>query len=269
MRANFGGLGMSSDILDSLRRRYLDLIELSLTNAIYGESQIEMTLRAILQRMRHPYLTRQGALRWPARAHTMIGPLRLRHLRELVQRTIEEGIPGDYLEAGVWRGGACIMMRAILAAYEVTDRVVFCADSFAGLPRPNSRKFPYDKPDRLFRFSELAVSENEVRHNFERYGLLDDQVVFLGGFFRDTLPKAPVSRLALLRLDGDMYQSTIETLEALYDKVSAGGFVVIDDYGGLENCRAAVHDFLAARALTPKIAPVDETCVWWQKPANA
>ena len=161
------------------------------------------------------------------------------------------------------------MMRAVLAAYGVSDRLVFCADSFAGLPRPNSRRFPYDKPDHLFRFSDLVVSEDEVRRNFERYGLLDDQVIFLKGFFRDTLPKAPISELAVLRLDGDMYQSTIETLEALYDKVSPGGFVVIDDYGGLENCRAAVHDFLAARALMPKIVPVDETCVWWQKPGTA
>ena len=79
-------------------------------------------------------------------------------------------------------------------------------------------------------YDELRVSADQVRDNFGRYGLLSEQVVLLEGWFKDTLPTAPIEKLALLRLDGDMYESTIQTLDALYDKVSRGGFIIIDDY---------------------------------------
>jgi O-methyltransferase len=248
-----------------LQARYLDLIELSVANAIYGESQLETSVGAILQRLRHPYLTRRGAVSWPARAQTMIGLARLRHLRQLVETTLLENVPGDYIETGVWRGGACILMRAVLAAHDVRDRRVFCADSFRGLPKPDLARFPVDKRDRLYAFRELAVSEQEVRQNFALYDLLDDQVVFVRGYFRDTLANVSSDRFALLRLDGDMYESTMIALTSLYDKVAGRGFVIVDDYGGLKGCRQAVHDFLDSRNLSPKIVPLDVSCAWWQK----
>ena len=247
-----------------LRSRYLDLLEKSLLDAVYGEQLIEVRLRRLLQRVRHPYLTRRGALATPARAHTMIGPVRLRNLRGLVERTLQEGIPGDYIETGVWRGGACILMRGVLAAHGIADRRVYVADTFAGLPPPDA-KYPADKRDHLHAFSDLAVSEERVRQNFAAYGLLDDQVIFLKGLFQDTLPRVSNDRFALIRLDGDMYGSTISALENLYDRLSPAGFVVIDDYGGLRNCAKAVHDFLDQRGLSVKMQPVDQSCVWWQK----
>jgi len=251
--------------IEELRSRYLDLLEKSLLNTIYGESKLEMRMRAILQRVRHPYLTRRGALAWPARAHTMIGPKRLRNLRELVECTIREDIPGDYIETGVWRGGACILIRGILAAYGINNRRVFCADTFRGLPRPNPKQYPEDKRDRLFSFAELAVSEPTVRRNFAAYDLLDDRVVFLKGLFGETLPTLSSGRFSLIRLDGDMYESTLDALTHLYDRLSDGGFVIIDDYGGLKGCRKAVHDFLAKRSLKVEIHAVDETGVWMRK----
>ena len=240
-------------------------MERSLANDIYGESRVEMALRRFAIRLRHPWQTRNWRAVWPARAHTMIGRVRLRHLRGLVEATLRGGVPGDYIETGVWRGGACILMRAVLAAHEVSDRKVFVADSFEGLPRPNARAYPADARDRLFSFPELAVSEAEVRRNFDAYGLLDDQVVFLKGLFKDTLPTLGDARFALLRLDGDMYESTSDALVNLYDRLSDGGYVVVDDYGILGNCRAAVHDFLDARGLSPEIEAIDEGAVWWRK----
>jgi hypothetical protein len=247
-----------------LRSRYLDLLEKSLRNAIYGESQFEMRLLGIFQRLRHPYVTRHGALRWPARAHTMLNAKRLRHLRQLVERTIQEEISGDYIETGVWRGGACIMMKGVLTAYGIRDRRVYCADTYAGLPRPDA-KHPADRRDRLHTFRELAVSEETVRQNFAMYDLLDDQVVFLKGLFADTLPQLSNNNFALMRLDGDMYGSTISALNNLYDRLSSRGFVIIDDYGALPHCSKAVHDFIDQRRLRVKIQPVDHSCVWWQK----
>lgn len=247
-----------------LRTRYLDLLEKSLLDGIYGEDRLAMRLRALRQRLRHPYATRRFPLLVPARAHTAIGPTRLRHLRNLVERTIREDVPGDYIETGVWRGGACILMKGVLAAHNVFDRLVYCADTFSGLPKPDP-KFPADKRDRLHKFRELAVSEETVRSNFAAYDLLDDKVVFLKGLFENTLPKLSNETFALIRLDGDMYGSTMSALVHLYDRVSPSGFVVIDDYGGLRNCAKAVHDFLDLRGLQVKIEPIDESCVWWQK----
>jgi hypothetical protein len=255
---------MDGHQVHAVRERYLDLVEKSLLNEIIGESRLELGIRVFLQRIRHPYLTRRGTVPWPVRAHTMIGRKRLRHLRQLVERTLHDGIPGDYIETGVWRGGACILMRAVLAAYDVRDRRVFCADSFEGLPRPDPNN-RYDKRNGLHAFSELAISEATVRQNFEAYDLLDEQVVFVKGFFASTLPTLEHDRFALIRLDGDMYGSTMDALTNLYDRLSPSGFVVIDDYGALQNCRKAVHDFLDQRGLTVNIQPIDAWGVWWQK----
>jgi O-methyltransferase len=252
-----------------LRSRYLDLLEKSLTDAIYGDRSRASRLRKLLQILRHPYLSRRGPLLWPARAHTMLSHARLANLRYLVERTIREGIPGDYIETGVWRGGACILIKGCLVAHEVSNRRVYLADTFAGLPRPDP-KYPADRSDRLYAFRELAVSEDTVRRNFAAYGLLDDQVVFLKGLFQDTLPQLGDSRFALIRLDGDMYESTMTALSNLYDRLSPSGFVIVDDYGALKSCAKAVHDFLDRRGLKVAIHPVDRSCVWWQKaPADA
>ena len=106
--------------VEQLRSRYLDLVQASVSNAIYGESALEMSARALMQRLRHPRLTRRGAIRWPARAQTMLSPERLSNARALAEAAIRENVPGDFIETGVWRGGACILMRAVLAAYSVT-----------------------------------------------------------------------------------------------------------------------------------------------------
>ena len=144
-------------------------------------------------------------------------------------------------------------------------RRVYCADTFAGLPRPDA-DVSADKRDRLHAFRELAVSEETVRQNFAAYDLLDDRVVFLKGPFADTLPRLSDQSFALIRLDGDMYGSTMSALNNLYDRLSPSGFVIIDDYGVLRSCAKAVHDFLDQRRLHVDIRPIDEACVWWQKP---
>jgi hypothetical protein len=195
----------------------------------------------------------------------MIPAPRLKNIRDLVEAVIRDNVPGDLIETGVWRGGACIYMRAILSAYDQTHRRVLVADSFEGLPPPNSQKYPADKRDSLSNFNELAVSLDDVKRNFEAYNLLDSQVQFVKGFFRDTLGKLENERFALIRLDGDMYESTMDALTALYDKVSPGGYVIVDDYGGIKACRKAVHDFLEQRGLTPEIHKVDVSAVWWAK----
>jgi len=173
-------------------------------------------------------------------------------------------VPGDFIETGVWRGGATIFMRAILQAYR-SDRTVWVADSFAGLPPPNAAQYPQDAGDWLHTRPELAVSLDEVRANFARSGLLDEQVRFLPGWFRETLPDAPIERLAVLRLDGDMYESTMDALRALYPKLSVGGYCIIDNYGAMESCQQAIHDYRREHGITDTIHTVDWTGAYWKR----
>jgi len=157
-------------------------------------------------------------------------------------------------------------MRAVLKAYGDIHRKVWVADSFQGLPAPDTTRYPQDTNDYHHELtSYLGVGLAEVQANFSRYGLLDEQVRFLAGWFKDTLPVAPVERLAILRLDGDMYESTMESLTHLYHKVSPGGFVIVDDYGALPNCRAAVEDFRKSRGITDAIVGIDWTGVFWRR----
>jgi O-methyltransferase len=154
-------------------------------------------------------------------------------------------------------------MRGILEAYGDDKRRVFVADSFAGLPSPDPENFPADAGDRHHTYAQLQVSRADVENNFRRFGLLDERVVFLEGWFKDTLPKAPVDKLAVLRLDGDMYESTIEAMDALYHKVSYGGFVIVDDYI-LAPCAQAVHEFRDGHGITSPILPIDGTGTYWR-----
>ena len=212
---------------------------------------------------------RLAGLDWPVHAETMIGLRRLDQLQAAVETVLREDIPGDLLEAGVWRGGAGILMCAALAAYGDRSRTVWLADSFAGLPPPDPDAYPADAEIDMSPaagYPELAVPLDEVRSNFERYGLLDERVRFLKGFFRETLPSAPVEQLALLRLDGDLYESTWVALDALYPKLSSGGFVIVDDYGAMEPCRRAVEDFLTAGAIRAPLQTIDWTGAYWRKP---
>jgi hypothetical protein len=202
---------------------------------------------------------------WPANAHTMIGIHRLDNLHFCVEDVIARKVPGDLMETGVWRGGAAILMRAILKVNGVTDRRVWCADSFEGLPPPDPAKYPMDEKLTFSQFKELAVSLEEVQTNFRRYNLLDDQVRFLKGWFRDTLPGAPVERLAVLRMDGDLYESTMDALTALYPKVSRGGYVIVDDYGDVPACQQAVHDYWQRNGIQEEILRIDQAGVFWMK----
>jgi len=246
------------------QKLYTDLLIKCISNAIYKDDTGLMTMLQTNQETTLSDAARAGGFDWPSKAHSMVGIARLTNVRDLAQRAIDEGVPGDFIETGVWRGGCCILMRGVLAINKVKDRKVFVADSFKGLPKPNVEAFPKDARLDLSMVHELAVSLEEVKSNFAAYDLLDDQVEFIKGYFSDTLSTVKADRLALLRLDGDYYESTIVALECLYPRLSPGGYVIIDDYGAIQACRDAVHDYRARNNITSLIHPIDEQGVWWQ-----
>ncbi len=201
---------------------------------------------------------------WPPTAETMVGLRRLENVRDCIDLVVQEEIPGDLIETGVWRGGCAIFIRAALAAHQVEDRAVWVADSFQGLAAPDPVAHPKEFGVDLSTFDELAVGLEQVKSNFRRYGLLDEQVRFLPGWFADTLPAAPIKRLALIRLDGDYYESTMTALRNLYPKLSSGGFVIVDDYQ-IEACREAVADYMAEVGERFAIEMVDASSAFWRR----
>ena len=196
----------------------------------------------------------------------MIGLERLRNVVQCAENVLDGGIPGDFVETGVWRGGATILMRAILRAYDVTDRRVWVVDSFEGLPQPDSERYPADERSTLHLLENLRVSLDEVRANFAAFDLLDDNVQFVKGWFRDTIPAFAGTKLAILRLDGDMYESTWLALSHLYPKLSPGGYCIIDDFGAVPECAQAVADYRAKNNIGTPLSRIDWTGVFWRKP---
>lgn len=257
---------MTSEFHGRLTDLYLDLLEQTLTGAILEDVGFIAGPNDPnpVHADRYDEQARLIGIDWPSRAHTMVGLTRLRSLRWQVAQILQDNVPGDFIETGVWRGGASIYMRALLAAHGINDRRVWVADSFAGLPPPNPAEFPADAGDELYKISVLSASLNEVKRNFAKYGMLDAQVEFLPGWFKDTLPRAPIEKLAILRLDGDLYESTIQALTSLYDKLSPGGFAIVDDFV-LPGCRQAVDDFRADHRIVDPLIDIDGTASFWRK----
>lgn len=204
---------------------------------------------------------------WPAEALTMVGLKRLRNVRFCVEQVLADAIPGDLLEAGVWRGGVGIFMRGLLAAHGDGQRRVWIADSFRGLPPPDLGGAAEDIGDLHWTREELAVSLSEVLDNFDRFGLLDHHLRVIEGWFESSLAQARIGPLAVLRADGDMFSSTWAILEHLEPKVSPGGFVIIDDYGAVAGCREAVDRYRSEHGISAEMHEIDWTGVFWRKPA--
>jgi len=197
----------------------------------------------------------------------MIGEKRLDNIEYCLNEINEKGIEGDIIECGVWRGGATIFIKGYMDAYEMNNRQLWLADSFEGVPKSTWKQDKYSDLSKE-KIPGLAVGLEEVKNNFKKYDLLDKNIRFLKGWFKDTLRKAPIDKLALLRLDGDLYESTMDALEALYDKVSIGGFVIIDDYKALPQCEEAVLDFRKKNNIISPMITIDHEAIYWVKESS-
>lgn len=212
-------------------------------------------------------------------SYSMLGFARMMNIWDLVDRIWKEGIPGDLCECGAWRGGATILMKKLLETYDFKQpRRVFVCDSFAGFkPITHAEDLKDDRSNELPKLSHVfSVSLEQVKENFRKFNVLDDSVIFVEGYFEDSLKAdRTIGPLALLRCDADLYEPTYAALDALYPKVSPGGYVIFDDYSSVPSCRQAVHDYLAGQAARDYLVGhskhipfhrIDWTGVWFRKP---
>ncbi len=275
---------------DNLEGQYLDLLKKILTGSIYEESSWYIIEGHFTGSFRQPFTlikkllykllvnlfrkesivlvktkpfdqnSRENGKDWPLIGYTMTGQKRLDALQTCIEDILSNNIRGDFVETGVWRGGTTIFMRSLLKLRNITDRTVWAADSFDGMPIPLTST----DGDDFHHIDYLRVSLEQVKNNFARFGLLDENVRFLKGWFSETLPVAPIKHLALLRLDGDLYSSTMDSLKNLYHKVTPGGYVIVDDYHSWKSCKQAVTDFIGNNHIDTDIQEIDGSAVYWK-----
>jgi hypothetical protein len=211
--------------------------------------------------------------------HTMISYERAITLYQQVCHLEESGIEGALVECGVWKGGAAALMALANLEHGRTRREIHLFDSFQGLPEPSSRDGQHDiaKAQRLAGRSLDGsgalrpvgwdrASREDSEALLREVGYPLQHVHYHEGWFQDTLARSDFGDIALLRLDGDWYDSTKACLDVLYPRVVPGGFVVIDDYGHREGCRAAVTDYRREHGIGEFLHHIDATGRYLIKP---
>lgn len=289
--------------MNRIERRYLDLLRKSLVNELYIELEAQLIYcvlcgaygeapdleellkaRSNRQVINHLFSNKvsgdsvhlkgidelgnsaiQPHLRnYVEYAHTLLGHERLTHLEACLTQIVAEGIKGDVLQAGCWRGGSAVFLRGVLDVLGESKRRLWVADSFSGLPASTCGPDIGHEMDASV-YPVLSVSLDEVKEVFNKYDLLTDGVEFLPGWFSESLRHLPAKRIALLHIDADLYESTLDVLNMCYTNVVNGGFIVIDDYGILPPCREAVDEFLSSQ--NTEIVPirVGDHAAYWRR----
>jgi Macrocin-O-methyltransferase (TylF) len=257
----------------ALRSAYLQLLKLCLCD-LAGASTREVRWtgdkRVFSRTLTDEQISnRMHGKDWPLDGLTMVGMNRLDDLQECVERLVADGVEGDLIEAGAWRGGASMLIRATLDSLGARERTLWVADSFQGFPTPHEHAPEADRQleSDMSRIGFLAPALDTVTGYFARFGLAQG-VNFVPGFFEETIDGLRGHRWSLIRLDADTYGATKLTLDALYPELSAGGYVIIDDYFHPylpESCRKAVDDFRAQRSIDEPIEQIDWNGARWRK----
>ena len=250
--------GISS--LSSLQTLYIDTIRQAVSGSLFDEAGRCGPLPGCLANDTVPYngTLREGGEDWPFVGHTMTGHKRLRNVEEVIRTVINEGVPGHFAELGVWRGGSCIFAKAILRALgEDRDRDVLVFDAFQSFGG-------YGGNDVY-----LAVSLEAVQHNFDKYGLLDENVRFYKGLFKDSVPRFRKlhgdETISVLRIDGNFYDSYQDAFYYLYELVPVGGFVIFDDIRSHPAVMQMWLDFQADQHVTEELTTIDIHSAYFRK----
>eukprot|EP01063_Lacrimia_lanifica_P037263 TRINITY_DN75_c1_g4_i1.p1 TRINITY_DN75_c1_g4~~TRINITY_DN75_c1_g4_i1.p1 ORF type:complete len:456 (+),score=164.17 TRINITY_DN75_c1_g4_i1:112-1479(+) len=252
---------------DFAMTQYLELVRMLESGLAYGTAELTThpaTGGANIVSKLDVALREQGG-DWPLLGDTMTGTKRLHNVRDLVTTAVRDGIEGDYIETGVWRGGSSVFARAVLNSLGQHNRVSYVCDSFHGLP-PGERNL--DGGDKNWnKQTYLYIPPEIVAQNFNRMNLLDENVVFAKGYFNETMPqlKTRVKKLAVLRFDGDIYESAVDVLYNMYDKLQVGGYFICDDWYGFPS-KTAIEDFFKVHDQPlPNIVQIDSLATWWKK----
>jgi O-methyltransferase len=191
-------------------------------------------------------------------SYSMAGTLVLRSQFHLACDVHARGIPGDFVECGVYNGGSA---AAVACAFRDTSRAAWLYDSFEGLPESTARDGEEAK-------KWTGGCHGSVEAVFEAMALADfprERCVIRKGWFQETFKEELPERIALLHVDADWYESAILCLRTFYDRVSDGGVILLDDFGCWEGCREAFYDFVQERGLKPLCERFGFSQMFWVK----
>jgi hypothetical protein len=233
-----------------IRQDYLHLLARAVSNYLYLGGSLDESAYPIRTQL---YDGERWRIPDTARPHTGVRLVQLLNLQQRAFDVLKKGVPGDFLEAGVWQGGVVVFLAGVLRAYDAAGVRLWAADTFAGIPRDEQAGAVEDSVDAWT--DRWAVPLEHVRENIRRYGLLDDRIRFVSGPFREALPRAGIEKLALVRIDADAYASTLDALTFLHPRVATGGCVIVDDWH-LEGCRRAVLEYRAKHVIRAPIQGV-------------
>jgi O-methyltransferase len=219
--------------------------------------------------------SRRASALFQVRNNTMTSFERCRNLWGLSRMLVRQKVPGAFVECGVWLGGSTGVMGLALKSMQ-DNRQLHLFDSFEGLPEPGPNDGERAKDysggraeGRLSTISRCEATLEQVRKFlFDRLRLDSGDVQFHVGWFQQTVPAmaTQLGQLAMLRLDGDWYESTRICLEYLYPKLSRGGVLILDDYYCWEGCRKATDEYRQANGIVAPLVRVDKECCYWIKP---
>lgn len=169
---------------------------------------------------------------------TMTGIKRMTFLNESTINAIEKKLPVYLFKPVIWRSGISILMKAVLNTFNNNRRIYFAA-SFEGMPKPSEIADEFYLHDNKY----LMTSVDEVKINFDKFELLEENIVFVKGWFCDPLPSFNLGPISVFGMDGDLYPTTINALKNLYYFVSVESYIIIDDYHSWQPCKNDVHRF--------------------------
>jgi len=199
---------------------------------------------------------------------TMTSSERLWSLINAVRHVVDNRIPGDFVECGVWRGGSVMAMTKELTSLGVLDRQIWLYDTFAGMTKPTSADIEAGSgvtASDMLLATQVADGDNvwcvaglpDVQTNVFSTGYPKEKFTFVEGDVAQTLGSSFPESISLLRLDTDWYESTRMELEVLYPRLSVGGVCIFDDYGHWQGARKAVDEYFEKIGHRPYMHPID------------
>ncbi|MCC6574755.1 MAG: class I SAM-dependent methyltransferase [Planctomycetes bacterium] len=203
-----------------------------------------------------------------AKPYTMTDKRRVLALIHAVRYVVNQDIPGDIVECGVWKGGSMMVITRTLLNLKVRDRRLHLFDTFEGMSTPTKSDVSIEGHDAIRMFAETKLEDREgsewcrsqlddVRAAVESTGYPKDKITYVKGKVEDTLPAAAPKRIALLRLDTDWYESTLAEMDHLFTRLVPGGVLIIDDYLYWRGARQAVDEYIKREKVRIFLSPVD------------
>jgi hypothetical protein len=236
------------------------------------KERADTALRVALQRVGLQHINRSHADMEPAflelhhscADYTMTSVERMHALWTAVRYVAAKGVPGDYVECGVWRGGSSMLAALELQRAGLGDRRLFLYDTFEGMAEPTAEDGPvarheWARHERADHNDWCYSPLDEVRANLLSTGLPEDRLELVKGKVEDTIPETVPARISILRLDTDWYASTRHELIHLFPLLEPGGVLIVDDYGHWEGARRAVDEYLAEQDIALLLVRVDDT----------